>query len=71
MFEEPKYNDMDLWHGIRAFDILLDHRRQTTVISTFDWVNGVASNFKQIKRIKNEVIDISEIERILTECNLI
>jgi hypothetical protein len=71
MLEEPKFNENNLWHNIKAFDICINHKRETTVISTFDWINGVACNFKTIKRITNEIIDISEIERVLKECNLI
>ena len=71
MLEEPKFNDMDLWHGIKAFDITVNHKRGTAVVATFDWINGVPCNFKTIKRITNETIDISEVERVLTECNLI
>lgn len=71
MLEKPKLNDNGLWHGIKAFDILLNHKRQTTTIATFDWINGAACNFKTIIRITNEIIDISEVERVLKECNLI
>jgi hypothetical protein len=71
MLEKPKFNEQNLWHNIKAFDILMNHKRETTVVSTFDWINGVACNFKTIKRITGETIDISEVERVLKECNLI
>lgn len=67
MLEEPKFNDEGLWHGIKAFDVLLNHRRQTSTISTFEWINGVACNFKIVKRIKGEVFDVSEIQRLIYE----
>lgn len=71
MLEEPKFNEENLWHNIKAFDITVNHKRETAVVSTFDWINGAACNFKTIKRITNEVIDISEVERVLKRCNLI
>ena len=71
MLEEPKVNEQNLWHNIKAFDILMNHKRENTVVSTFDWINGAACNFKTIKRITGEVFDISEVERVLKECNLI
>ena len=71
MLEEPKFNEQNLWHNIKAFDILVNHKRQTTKISTFDWINGVACNFKSIERITREVIDVSEVERVLKKCGLI
>lgn len=71
MLEEPKFNESELWHGIKAFDILLNHKKQTSTIATFDWINGVACNFKNIKRIENEIIAVSEIERVLKEIGIL
>ena len=71
MLEEPKFNEQGLWHGIKSFDIHLNHRKQKTVISVFDWINGVACNFKTIKRIDNEIIDITEVEQVLNQCGII
>jgi hypothetical protein len=71
MLEEPKFNKDGLWHGIKAFDITIDHRKQKCVVATFDWINGVACNFKNIKRINNEVVGVSEVERVLKECGII
>lgn len=71
MLEEPKFNERGLWHGIKAFDITINHKRETAVVATFDWINGAACNFKTIKRITNETIDRSEVERVLTECGLL
>ncbi len=71
MLETPKFNEQNLWHNTRAFDILVNHRKETTVVSTFDWINGAACNFKVVTRIKGETISVSEIERVLKECNLI
>ena len=71
MLEEPKFNEQNLWHNIKAFDIIINHKRGTSIVSTFDWINGMPCNFKTVRRTTNEVIDISEVERILKECNLI
>ena len=71
MLEEPKLNEKGLWHNIRAFDILLNHKKQSSIISVFDWQNGVPCNFKSIKKIENEIIGVEEVENVLRKYNII
>ena len=71
LLEAPKFNDRNLWHNIKAFDIHLNHKKQVSVLSTFDWINGAPCNFKEIKRIKNEIVDVSEVERLLYEAGIL
>ena len=71
MLQEPKLNDRGLWHRIKAFDILLNHKKQKSTLSVFYWINGVPCDFKNIKEFKNEIIDETEVERVLEECGLI
>lgn len=71
MLEEPKLNERGLWHGIKAFDILNNHKRQTATISKFEWINGVPSNFETVRKIQQEIIDTAEIEQVLRSVGII
>lgn len=67
---EEKTNHKGLWHDCKAFSIDINHRKQTSNVCTFNWVNGAVGGYKTIKTY-NEVIDTSEVEKVLIECNLI
>ena len=71
MLEEPKLNEKGLWHNIKAFDILLNHKKQKSIISVFEWCNGVPCNFKNIKKIENEIIGVEEVEDVLRKYDII
>lgn len=67
---EEKFNHNGLWHDCKAFSIDLNHRKQTSSICTFNWINGAVTGYKTVKTY-NEIIDVSEIEKVLIQCNLI
>ena len=70
MLEQPKLEN-GLWNGFKGFNITNNHKRQTATVSTFVWIRGVPANWQVKKILKNEVVSISEIERVLKECEVI
>ena len=70
MFEEAKFNKRGLWHNAKAFSIDINHKKQISTVCTFAWVDGVPANYTVVKTYK-EIIDVSEDENILMDCNLI
>lgn len=63
--EPQKLNDRGLIDGVRAANITLNHIKQTSTISLFTWVNGAPKYWREIKTIKDEIIDVSEIPNLL------
>ena len=50
-----------------AWEIRRDHAHNTTTVYRFVWSGGVPKGFEKIKTYKDEIIDESEFERVLTE----
>ena len=69
--EETKYNKKGLPHKTKAFDVLLNHNKQRTVISTFRWINGIPRRIKTVMIVENKILSISEIEQVLKDLNLL
>ena len=70
MLEEPTLEN-GLWNGCKAFNITNNHKRQTATVSTFVWLRGVPANWQVKKVLRNEVVSVSEIERVLKESEVI
>ena len=71
MLEETKYNKKGLPHKTKAFDVLLNHNKKRTIISTFRWINGIPRGFKTVMIVENKALSISEIEQGLKDLNLL
>lgn len=67
--EEPKFNGRGLWHNFKGFAIDINHKNGKSILKTFDWVDGAPINF-QVVQAYNEVIDPTEVDRVLTEHGL-
>lgn len=71
LLEEEKFDERGLWNGIKAFSFDINHKKQTSIVCTFIWIGGAPRNYTVAKVYKNEILDVSEVESILTELNLI
>lgn len=67
LLEKPTFDSEGRWNGCKAFNITNNHKKQTATLSTFVWMRGVPFNWKVIKTLKNEVVSISEVEKLLKE----
>ena len=65
MLEEPKFEN-GMWNGITN-----NHKRQTATVSTFVWLRGAPANWQVKKVLRNEVVSVSEIVRVLKESEVI
>ena len=70
LLEEPTLEN-GLWNGCKAFNITNNHKRQTATVSTFVWLRGAPAKWEVKKVLKNEVVSVSEIERVLKESGVI
>jgi hypothetical protein len=70
MLEEPKLEN-GVWNGCKGFNITNNHKRQTATVSTFVWLRGAPAKWEVKKVLKNEVVSVSEIERVLKESEVI
>lgn len=68
--EPEKLDEHGLISGVRAVDISRNHKKQQTTISTFVWIGGAPHNWKDLKVIKDEIIEEIEIPGWLKKLGL-
>lgn len=71
MLEDEKFDEDGLWHNTKAFCIDLYHKTQTSKVIKYSWYHGMPSGHTVVKVYRNNIIDVSEVEAVLKECNLI
>ena len=70
MIEPERLDGNGLLCG-KAIHIDRDYKKQTTTIMSFCWVHGGPRNWEAIKTIKGEIVDKSELSKLLERLNIV
>lgn len=68
---EPEVVDSHGMRWARAVDITNDYKKNTAQISTFRWVQGVPSDWKIIKVLKEETVSDSEVPALMEKLGIV
>ena len=68
--EPTKLDNRGLIHGVRAVDFTHNHKKQQPTISSFVWNHGAPSDWNELKKIKDEIIEEIEVPSWLEKLGL-